>query len=95
MGIPEEDIPALFDRFYRASNVAHEEITGWGIGIYVVKELVVGYGGKIEVQSALEKGSTFTLKFPLHRANIAVETKPIEPSLVLPREDRASAAPSE
>ena len=53
MGIPAEDISHLFERFYRASNVDEEQITGMGIGLYIVKEIVTLHGGSVEVESVL------------------------------------------
>jgi signal transduction histidine kinase len=61
LGIPPEAIPHLFERFYRARNVTVAEIPGSGIGLYIVKSLVEELGGHIEVQSELNKGTTFTV----------------------------------
>jgi signal transduction histidine kinase len=65
MGIPAEDIPHLFERYYRASNIDGERITGMGIGLYIVKEIVTLHGGSVEIQSELGTGSTFTVYLPL------------------------------
>ncbi len=65
IGIPEEDLPFLFDRFYRATNVSSQQIGGLGIGLSIAKELVALHGGTIDVQSVAGHGSTFTLRFPL------------------------------
>lgn len=65
IGIPEHDQPFLFDRFYRATNVSSHQISGLGIGLAIVKELVALHGGTIDVQSTPGEGSTFTLTFPL------------------------------
>ena len=66
MGIPQEALPHLFDRFYRASNVNEGNIVGMGLGLSVVKEIVALHGGTIEVSSTEGVGSTFTVKLPLH-----------------------------
>lgn len=65
IGIPAQDLPRIFKRFYRASNAARNQITGLGIGLYVVSEIVHLHGGTIHVTSEEGKGSTFTVRLPL------------------------------
>lgn len=65
MGIPAEALPQLFQRFYRAPNVDAQYISGMGIGLHVVKEIVTLHGGTIEVASQEGAGSTFTVVLPL------------------------------
>lgn len=64
-GIPEEDIPHIFDRFYRASNRSQAE--GLGLGLYITKMLVEAHGGRVWVESKVGKGSTFWLSLPTAR----------------------------
>ena len=66
IGIPEEALPHLFQRFYRAANVDSERISGLGIGLYLVKEFVIAHGGRIDVQSTTE-GTTVELVLPLYQ----------------------------
>jgi len=61
LGIPEQAIPHLFERFYRAKNVTIAEIPGSGIGLYIVKSIVEELGGTIRVKSVLNQGTTFTV----------------------------------
>ena len=61
VGIPEEAIPYLFERFYRAKNVTIAEIPGSGIGLYIVKSIVDELGGSIHVESAMNQGTTFVV----------------------------------
>ena len=61
VGIPQEDIPHLFKRFYRAKNVTIAEIPGSGIGLYIVNSIVTELGGKILVESVPNQGTTFTV----------------------------------
>lgn len=65
IGIPEEARPRLFTRYYRAGNAADQPVGGLGIGLFVVHEIVRLHGGRVEVQSALGVGSTFTVVLPL------------------------------
>jgi PAS domain S-box-containing protein len=65
LGIPQEAQAHLFDRFYRAGNVSSSNISGMGIGLYVVKEIVSRHGGTVEVQSSEGAGSTFRVRIPL------------------------------
>jgi signal transduction histidine kinase len=67
MGIPDEELPHLFEEFYRASNAKASGEVGTGLGLAIVKDLVDRYGGRIEVQSAVGKGSVFTVIFPMLR----------------------------
>jgi PAS domain S-box-containing protein len=61
IGIPEEDKPHMFDRFFRASNAMN--IKGTGLGLNIVKRYVELMGGSIKFKSELGKGSTFTVSF--------------------------------
>jgi PAS domain S-box-containing protein len=66
IGIPAEDLPGIFDRFYRGKNAISDEIQGSGIGLFIVDHLTRDMGGKVEVISTVGKGTTFTVEFPLH-----------------------------
>jgi len=59
LGIPPDAIPHLFERFYRARNVTVAEIPGSGVGLYIVKSIVDELGGRIEVKTELNLGTTF------------------------------------
>lgn len=63
IGIPEEDLPRLFEPFHRALNV--EDIRGTGLGLSIVKNSVDTCGGKINVESKLLHGSTFYVEIPV------------------------------
>lgn len=64
LGIPPTDIPKLFTRFYRVEDARYRDIRGTGVGLYLVNELVLGMGGRIEVRSKVGVGSTFTVVLP-------------------------------
>ncbi|NPV06821.1 MAG: PAS domain S-box protein [Anaerolineae bacterium] len=65
IGIPEEDLPRVFERFYRARNVAGEDRGGTGLGLYIVRSIVEAHQGTLEVESRLNRGSTFRVHLPL------------------------------
>jgi signal transduction histidine kinase len=64
LGIPAEALPHLFERFYRAPNVAVGPISGMGLGLYLVHEIITRHGGSIVVESVEGQGSTFTVCLP-------------------------------
>jgi signal transduction histidine kinase len=64
-GIPDEDLPNIFERFYRVDRSRTRATGGSGLGLTIAKRLVEAHGGKIEVESELGKGSTFTLTLPI------------------------------
>jgi signal transduction histidine kinase len=67
-GIPEEDLPYVFDRFRRVSS--HQTLAaGTGLGLAIVKAFVEVHGGRIEVTSKMEQGSTFTMHLPILQNN--------------------------
>lgn len=63
-GIPAEDLPQLFERFYRVDKDRSRISGGSGLGLAIVKEIVELHGGKVTVQSKLGEGSTFTVMLP-------------------------------
>ena len=64
IGIPEKDLPYVFERFYRSDLSRNKNTGGSGIGLTITKTFVEAHGGKIYVESVLNKGSTFTIEFP-------------------------------
>lgn len=71
MGIPEEELPHLFERFYRVDKSRNKKTGGMGIGLSITKAIVERHNGKISVESILGKGTTFTMTFPLKKAGIS------------------------
>jgi signal transduction histidine kinase len=63
IGIPAEDVPHLFQKFYRVDNSDTREIGGTGLGLYLIKKLAENLGGQVGVASEYEKGSTFFVEF--------------------------------
>jgi two-component system phosphate regulon sensor histidine kinase PhoR len=64
IGIAPEDLPRIFDKFYRSNNIAVRRVRGSGIGLSLVKYLVDAHGGEIHVESSVGEGSVFTIRFP-------------------------------
>jgi len=74
MGIPKEALPRIFERFYRV-NRRGKQIKGTGLGLAIVHKIVLLHGGRIEVESEVDRGTTFTVFLPLE-----VKSPPEPPS---------------
>lgn len=69
VGIAAEELPYVFDRYYQASNAVDNSVAGTGIGLNMVKELVELMNGKIDVESTVGVGTSFTVRLPLVSAD--------------------------
>ena len=65
IGIPEADLPYIFERFYRVDKKRTRKTGGYGLGLSIVQQVVSAQGGHISVKSIIEKGSTFQIILPL------------------------------
>ncbi len=65
IGIPEEDLDRIFERFYRVDKARSRSAGGTGLGLAIVKHAVGLHGGSVEVKSKLARGSTFSVRIPL------------------------------
>ncbi len=65
IGIPEEDLPRIFDRFYRVDKARSREAGGAGLGLSIVRDTVVSNGGSIRAERRAEGGTVFTVLLPL------------------------------
>ncbi|HEX9245751.1 MAG TPA: HAMP domain-containing sensor histidine kinase, partial [bacterium] len=72
-GIAAEDLPHLFDRFYRANRVRAQASGGSGLGLAIAQSIAKAHGGRIEIESRIGSGTTVTVWLPLADA---VETEP-------------------
>ena len=64
VGIPQEEIPKIFDKFYRVKHPKTRQVMGTGLGLSIVKGIVDSHHGSIDVESTLNQGTTFRLLFP-------------------------------
>jgi two-component system phosphate regulon sensor histidine kinase PhoR len=74
IGIPEEDLPRLFERFYRVDKARSRELGGTGLGLSIVKHLVAAHQGTTRVESRLHEGSTFSFTLPVNQDTMAQDT---------------------
>jgi signal transduction histidine kinase/DNA-binding LacI/PurR family transcriptional regulator/putative methionine-R-sulfoxide reductase with GAF domain len=65
VGIPADKLERIFDRFYQVDGSARRRHGGVGLGLALVKEIVEAYGGRVTVESEVDKGSTFTAHIPV------------------------------
>ncbi len=65
IGIPDEDLPNIFNDFFRASNAEVLEKNGTGLGLSIVKQIIESHGGKIWVESQIGKGTKFSFTLPM------------------------------
>jgi signal transduction histidine kinase len=79
-GIPAEDIPHLFQKFYRVDNSATRTIGGTGLGLFISRKIIELYGGRVWVTSELDKGSTFYINIPRLNNQQADQLKKAEAS---------------
>lgn len=64
IGIPEKDLPRIFERFYRVDKARSRELGGTGLGLSIVKHIIHAHGGEVWVKSEPGKGSTFSFTIP-------------------------------
>ncbi len=64
-GIPQEDLPFVFERFYKADKARTRGRAGTGLGLAIAKNIVAAHNGKISVQSKMKEGTTFTITIPV------------------------------
>ena len=64
VGIPRDDLPRVFERFYRVDRARSRSLGGTGLGLSIVKHLVQSLGGQVAVVSRIGTGSAFTVRLP-------------------------------
>ncbi|WP_164851327.1 ATP-binding protein [Larkinella soli] len=99
-GIPPDKLPFIFDRFYQVDNSLTRSSSGTGIGLALVQELTQLMKGRIQVESEVGQGTTFTLELPLRRAEptpVSVPEPPVRVEVketpdLLPADDEVPAS---
>jgi signal transduction histidine kinase len=71
IGIPVADLPQIFERFHRASNVDDRRFSGMGLGLYICRGIVEEHGGQIEAKSQRGAGTSFLITLPLRSSSAA------------------------
>jgi PAS domain S-box-containing protein len=86
-GIPEQELPHLFERFHRVRGAASRSFEGSGIGLALVAQLADLHGGQVTVASRVGEGSTFTVRLPLGAAHLPADqvrsdaARPVAPAI--------------
>ena len=81
-GIPADDIPHLFQKFYRVDNTSTRTTGGTGLGLFISRKIVELYNGRIWVESKLKEGSTFYINLPRLSTQKAMELQTAETQAV-------------
>lgn len=85
LGIPQDQIGKLFEKFQRVRTPQHMRISGTGLGLYICRLIVEGHGGQIWIESEIGKGSTFGIVLPLDASAANQERRSLEkPRFSLP-----------
>jgi signal transduction histidine kinase len=84
VGIPEEDIPHLFQKFYRVDNSMTRSVGGTGLGLFISKKIIELYNGRVWVESRVGKGSTFFINLPRLTNEQALQMQKTEASTLSP-----------
>ena len=74
VGVAPDDQGELFSRFFTSKAAQHRETLGTGLGLYIVKQIVDGHGGRVSVMSVQGHGSTFTMRLPVRPKGSATRT---------------------
>lgn len=94
-GIPADDLPHLFQKFYRVDNSATRTIGGTGLGLFICRKIIELYGGRIWAESELGKGSSFYINLPRLSTKRAAEmSQAVAPTNPAPANPAPTSAPA-
>ena len=94
LGIPTEDIPHLFQKFYRVDNMDRQEIGGTGLGLYLSRRLIEAMQGRLWVESVFGQGSTFFVELPRIDSQQAEQLKAIQAQEITQTAQQAATQPA-
>ncbi|MFL5488682.1 MAG: sensor histidine kinase [Gemmatimonadaceae bacterium] len=77
VGIPPQQLPHIFDKFFQADNQAAAASKGTGLGLAIAKEIVEAHGGQVTVESQLGKGTTFMVTLPIQPSGARKRREPV------------------
>jgi signal transduction histidine kinase len=92
IGIPQEDLARIFEKFYRVDQELSRNVDGTGLGLAICKEIVSAHGGRIAVSSVLRKGSSFTVFFPYRPPRVTGRPRTTNTLAVSSRRDTRTVA---
>lgn len=82
LGIPRPEQGRIFQKFYRVNDLLRREVEGSGLGLAIVRHVALGHGGRVEVESEPDKGSTFSILLPIPTTRELREAGVSEPAAV-------------
>ena len=74
-GIPKEELPKIFERFYRSDSARKAESSGHGLGLSIARIIVIAHGGRLQVRSKVGVGTTFSISLPEKQIHPPAEEK--------------------